>query len=136
MPRPDYSKLPPVLRGMTKQDVFDIMVKHLREQGEQAQDTRLGGCAYATSDGLACAVGALIPDGYYDPAFEGEFADDIVRGFGGSDELAEFAEDAQSTIHDDYGVLPGESRAFREFLEEAALTLADRHELVYTPPVN
>jgi hypothetical protein len=42
------------------QEVFDFVVRFLRKQGKPA--TTYSACRYRTSDGLACAVGCLIPN--------------------------------------------------------------------------
>lgn len=46
----------------TKQEIFDRVVAHLRQQGRPAREGSW--CRYLTADGLKCAVGALIPDGH------------------------------------------------------------------------
>lgn len=45
----------------TKQETFDTVVNHLREQGRKASDNH-GFCEYRTDDGLKCAAGCLILD--------------------------------------------------------------------------
>ena len=45
---------------MTRQEAFDIMVKHLRQQGCRAISN--GVCRYRGDHGTKCAVGALITD--------------------------------------------------------------------------
>jgi len=55
---------------MNKQEVFDTVVNHLRQQGKKAFDQRLGRCLYRTEDGLKCAVGCLIPDNEYSRMME------------------------------------------------------------------
>lgn len=54
---------------MNNQEAFNKMVRHLRSQKERsiAKD---GVCLYRGSNGLKCAVGALIPDNEYTPEFE------------------------------------------------------------------
>lgn len=67
---------------MDNQAAFDKMIQHCFDQGVQSRTVRpnWGGhaiCAYRGTEGRACAVGCLIPDSEYDPAFEGEPVDDI-----------------------------------------------------------
>ena len=53
----------------TNQEIFDRVVEHLAQQKKRSmydKDT----CAYRSEDGLKCAIGALIPDEYYDSEFE------------------------------------------------------------------
>jgi len=58
---------------MTKQEIFDKVVAHLRQQGVKCASTEQGEelCAYRGADGTKCAIGALIPDELYDPKVEG-----------------------------------------------------------------
>lgn len=49
---------------MSRQEAFDIMVRHLRQQGCRA--LRNGVCCYRGDHGTKCAVGALITDEQYD----------------------------------------------------------------------
>ena len=53
----------------SEQEIFNLVVEHLFKQGRPAYDGNRG-CMYRTHDGLRCAVGVLIPDDLYDPAFE------------------------------------------------------------------
>jgi hypothetical protein len=57
------------LDRMTAQDVFDHVARHLLTQRKAAIEH--GRCRYRTDDGLACAVGCLIPDAHFRPTFEG-----------------------------------------------------------------
>jgi hypothetical protein len=50
--------------NLSRQEMFDIMVRHLRQQKHQALAMEGGACVYLTESGLKCAVGALIPDGH------------------------------------------------------------------------
>ena len=63
----------------TKQETFDTVVAHLRRQGRQSRSDFAGGCAYRGDGGLKCAVGVLIPDERYTPAFEGEAAHESMQ---------------------------------------------------------
>lgn len=51
------------------QETFDRVVAHLRQQGQQATD-RSGVCMLRAANGMKCAIGCLIPDEVYEPAFE------------------------------------------------------------------
>ena len=53
---------------MTNQEAFDKALAHMRAQGERSVDTSTGDCLYRSDDGLACAVGCLIPDGTWEVA--------------------------------------------------------------------
>ncbi len=111
---------------MTNQEVFDTVVNHLRQQGQQcvSDDDEIG-CAYRGPNGMKCAVGALIPDELYDEAFEGKnvYQDEIglvLRDLGIERGLAAELQN----IHD-----RDQSR-----WEERWEALADERGLRYTPP--
>jgi len=55
---------------MNNQEAFEISVKHMFAQGQQANIITDGVCRYRTDTGLKCAVGALIPDDQYDESLE------------------------------------------------------------------
>lgn len=55
---------------MTKQELFNRIVTHLRMQGKPAVDGG-GACEYRTEDGAMCAVGVLIATDCYNKEFEG-----------------------------------------------------------------
>jgi hypothetical protein len=55
---------------MTPQEILDTVARHLFAQGRPARDPVSGSCQYRTSDGLKCAVGALIPDEMYRPEMD------------------------------------------------------------------
>ncbi len=57
----------------TKQEVFDIVFKHLLKQGRKSMGDHNGidKCLYRSPDGAKCAAGALIPDECYTPKMEG-----------------------------------------------------------------
>lgn len=57
------------LINLTAQEALDMVTTHLLRQGAKAISEH-GKCSYRTSDGKKCAVGALIPDEMYDPAFD------------------------------------------------------------------
>ncbi len=54
---------------MDNQTAFNLMVRHLRQQGEKAVNES-GRCMYRGPRGLKCAVGALIPEALYAKRFE------------------------------------------------------------------
>ena len=64
---------------MNAQDIFDKVALHLLTQGEQSLATDVGGtiCRYRGPRGLQCAVGCLIPNETYCPAFEGRTISDV-----------------------------------------------------------
>lgn len=62
---------------MNTQEIFDKVATHLLTQNKKSLlhpdskdefSSRM--CAYRNPQGLKCAIGALIPDSLYDPAFE------------------------------------------------------------------
>lgn len=61
---------------MTNQEVFDKVVAHLREQGEQAVDSD-GTCKYRAGK-LKCAAGCLILDEHYTVGLERKSALHVV----------------------------------------------------------
>lgn len=61
----------------TDQQAFDIMVSHLRAQQCRSAD-EIRTCLYRGPNGLKCAVGVLIPDDQYSPAFEGWRVSEIL----------------------------------------------------------
>lgn len=66
-------------RKLTKQIVFDRVIKHLVKQGVPARDTEENACSYRTTVNgkvLKCAVGCLISDKNYSPKLENKTAKD------------------------------------------------------------
>lgn len=63
---------------MTKQETFDIVAEHLKEQG--IRSSYRGQCLYHGPNGLKCAAGVLIPDNYYEERFEGNNASTHIIG--------------------------------------------------------
>lgn len=55
---------------MDNQQIFDKVATHLLTQNERSVDID-GDCQYRDPQGRSCAVGCLIPDEFYNPAFEG-----------------------------------------------------------------
>ena len=64
---------------MEIQEIYDTIMKHLRDQNEKAEDNT--GCLYHTSDGLKCAVGCLIPDEFYNIDMEGYTLAGLMEDF-------------------------------------------------------
>lgn len=65
---------------MTKQTLFNRVVRHLRAQGKPAASPTSGNCYYRVRDAqtdavLKCAIGCLIPDARYTPDMEGQAAE-------------------------------------------------------------
>ena len=66
---------------MNNQQAFDTMVQHLRKQGKRSVELNyvgMSGCKYRNSDGLRCAIGALIPDAVYRKEMEGQAIDRLL----------------------------------------------------------
>ena len=55
-----------IMLGMSRQEMFDKVCQHLKTQKKRSMLSNYGLCAYRDHDGLKCAVGALIPDDFYD----------------------------------------------------------------------
>jgi hypothetical protein len=55
------------INDYTPREIFDFVKAHLLKQGKPARailvgDAPVTGCVYRTDDGLACAVGCMVPD--------------------------------------------------------------------------
>lgn len=59
------------MKPKSQQEVFDLVVNHLREQGCKSIGEN-GVCLYRGSNGTKCAVGVLIPDNLYILEMEGK----------------------------------------------------------------
>lgn len=57
----------------TRQETFDVVVKHLLAQNAHAAGDN-GTCLYRAPGGRKCAVGCLIADEHYSPEMEGKGA--------------------------------------------------------------
>lgn len=124
---------------MNNQIAFDRMVAHLAQMTEMCQTESQEMCLYRGPQNNKCAVGALIPDDLYDPAFDNlEFpftASDLIDCFPA---IATFfdgvtpklLEDMQN-IHDSpcnwQNPLTGEPTGFRGW--ESCLAVARKYEL-------
>lgn len=62
---------------MTKQEIFDKVVAHLRAQGGKALNENQM-CQYRARDGAKCAIGCLILDEHYSKSLEGENVDQVL----------------------------------------------------------
>lgn len=74
--------------GLTKQETFDKVAKHLLTQMEQSKSwiaakvhAETPACAYRGNGGLMCAVGCLIPDEIYREGMEGKVAYSVFYDF-------------------------------------------------------
>lgn len=79
---------------MTKQEIFDTVVKHLADQGCRSithVDVGTRYCAYRGEHGRKCAIGCLIPDSEYVPRLECHSVGDIARA-GFSDAVTELVD--------------------------------------------
>lgn len=116
---------------LDRQKTFDTMLAHLRQQGKPAVVHGTTSCRYRTSDGLKCAVGALIPDENYDPSIEGGSVNpriiDLIPGADVRTDL-DFLTDAQSQLHDII------SEHYPTQLERNAIAFAHVYDLEYTCP--
>jgi hypothetical protein len=113
----------------TKQETFDKVVNHLRQQNCKAQIEQDGHtkCAYHGQNGTMCAAGCLIPDDEYHYYFEGNsisFCSQLLYLIGnklGHD--IELVSSLQS-VHDRYDVSDWENEL---------KNVANRFKLIYTP---
>lgn len=67
---------------MTKQEIFDTVVKHMLTQGGRAVFVDFSGeicCVYRSLGGGKCALGCLIPDDEYRPEMERMLAPQLIR---------------------------------------------------------
>lgn len=64
---------------MTKQQIFNTVVAHLRKQGCKSSSPD-GVCAYRMPDGRTCAIGCLIPVEEYLPTYEGHGLAKMLSG--------------------------------------------------------
>lgn len=62
----------------TRQEIFNHVIKHLKEQGCQSVDRDGDECAYRGASGRMCAVGCLLADDEYEPNMESHGVYDIV----------------------------------------------------------
>lgn len=113
---------------MTKQEIFDKVVAHLRAQGGKALNENQM-CQYRARGGAKCAIGCLILDEHYSRRLEGKraFSDLVVKALrksGVPDEAGGLLRDLQR-IHDHLYV--------RQW-EDEFVTTAGLHGLTYAAP--
>lgn len=113
---------------MNAQEIFDIVVTHLRKQGCKSFDDEKDCCMYRGPNGTKCAAGCLIPDDVYDPMFEMTVWSgvelDSARAYIG-EEHTMLIERLQK-VHDDHTP---------SVWEDYFQSVADDFNLTYTPPV-
>lgn len=104
---------------MTNQEIFDVVVRHLRKQNAKSRNDVM--CLYRGLCGMKCAVGCLIPDELYEKDLEGSSVQDILDFLPGIEEAQiEFLERLQ-VIHDRQPV---------ELWESSFVGFADKHKLI------
>jgi hypothetical protein len=113
---------------MTRQEMFDKMVSHLREQKAFSVNPGSLSCLYRSVDGNKCAIGALIPDYRYNPAFEGIGVRHAMFDFIEAD--YSFLCAAQSMLHDSMKRLAADWNS--KIFEAQAAFLAETYNLEYT----
>lgn len=106
---------------MSKQQTFDKVAAHLRQQQAVSEDPN-GDCLYRGPNGLKCAIGALIPDNMYSADFEGQSADKIAWVLDQLGHDVDLCIDLQH-VHDWEDVA---------YWNEALESVADRHGLTFT----
>ena len=91
---------------MTREEVFDKVAIHLLKQGKKSMSPIGGGCVYRGPNGLACAIGCLIPDDKYIPDIESFNVDglmsnypEVVKGTAITDEFLTILQELQ-VVHD------------------------------------
>ena len=109
------------------QAVFDKVVAHLRQQGEQSLGPD-GACMYRGTEGRMCAVGCLIPDSEYSEGMEGRPVDALKLFRDWSGDVISLLGRLQNAHDRCLGVLP-EAR-----WEDRFRSIAADFGLVYTAP--
>lgn len=66
-------------RTLTYQQIFNRVWRHIIQQGCPAMNGNT--CAYRTTKGLKCGIGALIPDDVYEKRIEGMTVCDLEESF-------------------------------------------------------
>lgn len=121
---------------MNKQEIFDTVVNHLRQQGKRAYNDSEQMCMYRGPDGTKCAAGVFITDEEYRPDLEGKTITALITSGPFSDKyylpklaalIGEHQElvSALQSVHDQVAV---------EHWEDQLREVADQFRLVYTPP--
>jgi len=116
---------------MTRQEMFDTMVRGLRAQKKFSFDES-DGCCYRGCNGLRCAVGFLIPDDKYQPNFDDGIGSiknvGILTGLWTTEDDISFLTAAQNTLHDNLADDLGGKWSPEEF-ENATSRFAEKFEL-------
>lgn len=115
---------------LTKQEIFDTVVTHLRKQGEKSISDSTRSCRYRMKKNgrnLACAAGCLIPDECYQESMEGTtirhtLVKNIFTQIVGDDNI-ELLYDLQ-IAHDQNDV---------SMWEQRLAGVADEYHLTFTP---
>lgn len=126
------------LNYSNRQDIFDFIVAHLRDQGRKAINTYGPGdvqnCAYLTLRGETCAAGCLIPFDEYQEVFEGQYVKEGIDENGEGNDVTDYFMSKHAdlrllrtmqSVHDDTQVVSW---------EEEFMRVADDWHLAYTPP--
>lgn len=116
---------------LTEQEIYDKIVEHFAAQREPAveSDTEVL-CRYRTSNGLKCAIGALIPDEVYTADMEERGVQGLFNEFKGSMRLAGLHPDNTTLLRllqmaHDRTVNALRDREYANFLPELAEQLRD-----------
>ena len=118
---------------MTKQETFDTVVAHLRQQNEKSVgpvtiptgEVKQGMNRYRGLGGLKCAVGCLIPDDEYRQYFEDMDLDNIIHECKSLKRHDRSLLKRLSTVHDWFPVERWEIRLG---------SVASKYNLKYTAP--
>jgi len=118
---------------MNKQTIFDVVLFGLRAQGCQSLNASIRQCMYRDDKGNRCAVGMWIPDSTYNESMEGvgvaklidTYPISVPTWFHEEKDLLEALQGA----HD----MSCKARFMQDF-ENRMLWVANRFNLVYTPP--
>lgn len=109
----------------TQQELFDVMWKGLKSQNwQQSVSTITAHCVYRGDEGRKCALGWLIPDDKYRPAFDDPHkwvTEDVCKHIGLGDHVS-FLRHAQRT-HD--GSESDMEQRFRDFAAHYNLTIPE-----------
>ena len=107
------------INSMTPMEILDFVEKAIVEQGRASVYDCLNGkieCAYRGKDGAKCAMGVVIDDADYAPAFEGMRALDVCNSIGIVDTTKRNLLSRLQSAHDN---------AFREARDEYDVSFVD-----------